>query len=66
MNEQLHDNGPMEELRAAIAAAEALAKEPEAFDEAFRAFLIPDATRFQAVLDRGGLGHECHRICPYL
>jgi len=62
MSEQL-DEDPLYELRAAAHAAAALAKEPEAFNEAHKAFLESDASRFQAVLDRVGLGDECHRIC---
>ena len=54
---------PVAELQAAAAAAEALAKEQEAFNEAFEAFRAVDAARFQSILDRLGLGHECERIC---
>lgn len=51
------------ELRAIAAAAEVLAKEADAFAEAFEASQTGDAGRFQAVLDRVGIGHECDRIC---
>jgi hypothetical protein len=57
------ESDPLQELRDAAAAAAALAKEPEAFDEAFTAFLEGDASRFQAILDRLELGEHCHRIC---
>jgi hypothetical protein len=59
----MNEVDPFQELRAALAAADALAKEPEAFEEAYKAFLATDAGLFQAVLDRVNLGHECHRIC---
>jgi hypothetical protein len=60
------DFDPILELRAVSAAALALAEKPEAFDEAYKAFLANDAARFQAVLDRLGLGDRCERICYFL
>ena len=56
-----HDD--VTELRAIAAAAEALSKDARAFEELFEAFRARDAARFEAVLDRVGLAHECHRIC---
>jgi hypothetical protein len=63
MSEQPYEGDPLEELQALAAAADALAKKPEAFDEAYEAFLAADAARFQGILDEVGLGQECHRIC---
>jgi hypothetical protein len=57
------EEDPLAELRKTAAAAERLAKDEDAFTEAFEAFRAGDASRFQAVLDQLELGHECHRIC---
>jgi hypothetical protein len=57
------ENDPLQDLREALAAAAGLAKDPEAFDEAYQAFLDNDASLFQAILDRLDLGDQCHRIC---
>src|SRR4029453_3582611 len=51
----------LRELRAVAAAVEALGRDPAAFNEAYEAFQRRDAARFDAVLDRGGLAHECRR-----
>jgi hypothetical protein len=63
MSEPFYEDDPLEELQAMAAAAERLAKEPEAFKEAFEAFLAHDAARFQGILDEVGLGDDCRRIC---
>jgi hypothetical protein len=63
MSEPFHEGDPLEELQAMAAAAEKLARQREAFDEAFKAFLAHDTARFQAILDEAGVGEECHRIC---
>lgn len=54
---------PIVELQAAVEAAEALAKEEQAFGEAYEAFHLGDAARFQSILDHIGRGHDCERIC---
>jgi hypothetical protein len=63
MSEQSFESDPLSDLRETAAVAAALAKEEEAFVEAYEAFLLADAARFQDVLDRAGLGNECGRIC---
>jgi hypothetical protein len=63
VSELLHEGDPLQELRDLLAAAAALAKDSEAFDEAYAAFAANDATRFQAALDAAELGNECARIC---
>ena len=57
------DEDSLRELQETLAAAEELAKEEDAFNHAFEAFQAGDASRFQAVLDHLGRGHDCHRIC---
>ena len=57
---------PVVELREVSAAALALAEKPDAFKEAYAAFTANDAGRFQAVLDRLGLGDRCERVCYFL
>ena len=56
---------PASELRELAAAAEALAKNPAAFKEAYAAYMAQDTERFQAALDRAGLGTRCERICYF-
>jgi hypothetical protein len=63
VSDQSFELDPLEEIRELTAAAAALAKNREAFDEAFAAFTAGDATRFQGVLDAAGVGDQCHRIC---
>lgn len=50
-------------LRETAAAAERLARDPEAFSEAFDAFGASDATRFRAALESVQLGERCREIC---
>jgi hypothetical protein len=42
MSEPFYEDDPLEELQAMAAAAERLAREPEAFSEAFEAFIAND------------------------
>ena len=63
MSEPFYEDEPLEELQAMAAAAERLARRPEAFNEAFEAFTAHDAGRFQAILDEAGVGEDCRRIC---
>jgi hypothetical protein len=60
------DFDPVVELREVSAAALLLAAKPDAFKEAYAAFTAQDAGRFQAVLDRLGIGDRCERICYFL
>lgn len=62
MSEPFYEE-PLEELQAMAAAAERLARQPEAFKEAFEAFTSHDAGRFQAVLDEAEIGDDCRLIC---
>jgi hypothetical protein len=62
MSEPVYEE-PLEELQAMAAAAERLARQPEAFNEAFEAFTAHDAGRFQAVLDEAGIGDDCRLVC---
>jgi hypothetical protein len=55
----------LRESREAAAAAAELAGDPKAFGEAYAAFEASDADRFQAVLDRVGLGQRCRLICVF-
>jgi len=63
MSEPFHEQDPLEELQAMAAAAEKLARDRGAFEEAYKAFLAGDSARFQAILDEAEVGEECHRIC---
>ncbi len=63
MSELFYEGDPLEELQAMAAAAEKLARHPEAFNEAYEAFLAHDTARFQAILDDARLGDDCRRIC---
>src|SRR5919201_673923 len=51
--------------REAAAAAAELARDPEAFTEAFEAFRAADGERFRAALDRVGLLDRCRLICVF-
>jgi hypothetical protein len=53
----------LHELRETAAAAQELARDPDAFSEAFEAFAASDATRFQAALESVRLGDRCRLIC---
>jgi hypothetical protein len=55
----------LDDLRRTAEAAEALAANPEIFQEAAEAFLARDAGRFQAALAHGGLEHVCPVICGF-
>ena len=63
MSEQSFEPDALQELRELTAAAGALARNKEAFDDAFAAHAARDATRFQAALDAAEVGDQCHRIC---
>lgn len=54
------------ELRETIEAADALARNPEAFKEAVEALRSRAASRFQAALESVGLLDRCHLICRFL
>lgn len=60
-----HETDPIRELTELAEAAEALARDPQAFEEAFEAYLKQDADRFSAVLERLGLANRCERICYF-
>jgi hypothetical protein len=51
------------ELQAVARAAATLARNKDAFTQAFDAYNAVDASRFQAALERGKVGEECERIC---
>ena len=53
-------------LQAVARAAAQLAKNKEAFNQAVDAFNASDASRFQAALDRAGVGEHCDKICFFL
>ncbi len=59
----MSDGRSLNDIRAVAAAAATLAKDSEAFAEAYEAYRARDAGRFQSVLDRVGLGRHCERIC---
>ena len=65
MSEQSFEPDPLDELREIVVAAERLAKDEEAFTEAFDAFAVNDAARFQAALERAGIGDRCELLCVY-
>lgn len=53
----------LDELIESIQAAEALAKNPEAFKSAAEAFRLKAANQFQSALEAVGLRERCHLIC---
>jgi hypothetical protein len=69
MSEQSFDPDPqldpVDELRDTVAAAEKLAADEESFTEAFQAHRANDAARFQAALERAGIGDRCELICVW-
>ena len=65
MNERSFEPDPLDELREILGAAEKLAADEEAFVEAFDAFAVSDAARFQTALERAGLGDRCELLCVY-
>jgi hypothetical protein len=54
---------PLGEFRELAAAAEKLAGDAKAFDEAFKAFEANDAGRFQDALDHVGIADRCELVC---
>jgi hypothetical protein len=56
----------LEGLQAVARAAAVLAKDKENFAQAVEAFNAGDASRFQAALDRAGVGEHCEKICFFL
>ena len=65
MSERSFEPDPLDELREILGAAEKLAADEEAFAEAFDAFSVSDAARFQTALERVGLGDRCELLCVY-
>jgi len=65
MSEQSFEPDPLDELREMAAAAEKLAADEESFAEAFDAHAASDAARFQAALERVGIGDRCDLICVW-
>jgi hypothetical protein len=63
---QEKETGRLQELQAVARAAATLAKNKDAFTEAVNAYRAKDAGRFQAALDRAGVGEQCERICFFL
>ena len=60
------DDEAAQQLREMAEAAEALAKNPDAFQQAVDAFHARDASRFQAALDIAGVGERCELICRFI
>ncbi len=54
-----------QELTELSQAVEKLAADPKAFQEAYEAYVAKDEARFNAVLERVGLGNFCERICYF-
>ncbi len=65
MSEQSTELDPLDGLREMVAAAEKLAADEESFIEAFDAHAAADAGRYQAALERAGLGERCDLICVF-
>ena len=63
MSERSFEPDPLDELREILGAAAKLAADEEAFVEAFEAFAVSDAARFQTALERAGLGDRCELLC---
>jgi hypothetical protein len=57
---------PVMDLRELAQAVAPLAEQPDAFKEAYEAYLAKDAGRFQSVLERVGLIDHCERICYFI
>lgn len=60
------DDGRIDELQQSGEVMGLLARDPELFAEAVRAFRSEDAEAFQAVLGRIGILDRCHLVCRWL
>ena len=55
----------VQELRQIAEVIEKLAANPAAFNEAHAAFVAGDAARFEAALNRVGIGEHCRIVCRF-
>lgn len=55
----------IQELRQSAEAIEKLAANPAAFNEAHSAFVVGDAAKFEAALNRAGIATFCHIVCEF-
>jgi hypothetical protein len=53
------------EFQQTAAALEKLAANPDAFNDAYKAFLESSAERFEAALAKAGIADYCHLICRF-
>ena len=63
MNDSQNTN--VQELQKTSEVIEKLAANPDAFKEAYEAFIANDSARFEAAINKAGIADECHIVCTF-